>query len=157
MRTSLTDAFGPGGKWRIFVRPTLKTYGQTLPRRIGRLHFSTTSAGARVVFNYALNKHLIQTPIRYGDSFDKPSRKDLRKARQGKPPRMFQADEVRKIIDKAGVTLRAMVYLGINCGLGNNDCAMLPIKALDLKAGWLNYAEGQNVGIPSLPTLAGNR
>lgn len=43
------------------------------------------------------------------------------------------------MLDRAGVQLRAMIYLGINCGFGNNDCAMLPIKALDLKGGWLDF------------------
>jgi integrase len=32
-----------------------------------------------------------------------------------------------------------MILLGINCGLGNNDCALLPQSALDLKHGWLDY------------------
>ena len=51
---------------------------------------------------------------------------------------MFQADAIRPMIDEAGVQLRAMIYLGINCGLGNNDCAMLPMK-LELKDGWLDF------------------
>jgi hypothetical protein len=33
----------------------------------------------------------------------------------------------------------AMILLGINCGLGNFDCGMLPASAFDLKDGWLNY------------------
>jgi len=52
---------------------------------------------------------------------------------------MFEANDLRKIIDKAGVPMKAMILLGINCGLGNSDVANLPITAVDLKAGWLNY------------------
>ena len=52
---------------------------------------------------------------------------------------MFQPDDIRRIIGKAGVQLRAMIYLGINCGLGNNDCAMLTLSALDLDRGWLDF------------------
>ena len=112
-----------------------KTHGPvTLYNDIGRM---------RVVFNYAVKNHLISTPVRYGESFDKPKRKELRKARQSKPPRMFQADELRKIIDKAGVTLRAMIFLGANCGLNNMDCALLPIAAVDLKGAWLVYARNK--------------
>ena len=75
---------------------------------------------ARVLFKYAFDADLIDRPVKYGHGFRKPSKATLRKLRPGKPSRMFQADELRKIIDEAGVQTRAMVYLGINCGLGNN-------------------------------------
>ena len=32
-----------------------------------------------------------------------------------------------------------MIYLGVNCGFGNNDCAKLPTTALDLKKGWIDF------------------
>ena len=32
-----------------------------------------------------------------------------------------------------------MIYLGLNCGFGNNDCAMLPLSAVDLKRGWVTF------------------
>jgi integrase len=50
---------------------------------------------------------------------------------------MFEADDIRQLLSKAGVQLQAMILLGINCGLGNNDCAMLPMTAL--KRGWLSF------------------
>jgi integrase len=40
---------------------------------------------------------------------------------------------------RAGEALRAMVLLGINCGMGNSDCGNLPLSAVDLEAGWLDY------------------
>jgi len=93
----------------------------------------------RVLFNYAVKQGLIDVPVRYGDGFEKPSRAVLRRARQEKPRRMFQADEIRRIIDAAGVQLRAMVCLGVNCAFGNNDCAKLPMAAVDLKNGWIDF------------------
>ena len=35
--------------------------------------------------------------------------------------------------------MKAMILLGINCGLGNSDVANLPTGAVDLTAGWLDY------------------
>ena len=35
--------------------------------------------------------------------------------------------------------MRAMILLGINCGMGNTDVAELPQTALDLRAGILSY------------------
>jgi integrase len=61
----------------------------------------------------------------------------LHRAKQG--AKLFTADEVRRILDAAGTTMKAMLYLGINCGFGNSDCGNLPTSALDLDAGWLDY------------------
>ena len=60
---------------------------------------------ARILFKYAYDAGLIERPMRYGQSFKRPSRKALRKARQEKGPRMFQADEIRALLDKAGIHL----------------------------------------------------
>ena len=35
--------------------------------------------------------------------------------------------------------MKPMILLGINCGFGNADCATLPIRALDLEEGWINF------------------
>ena len=36
----------------------------------------------------------------------------------------------------AGPTMRAMILLGINCGFGNTDCAILTEDKIDLAGGW---------------------
>ena len=116
---------------------------ENLRADFAKTHNSTTLSDditrARVVFKYAFDSDLIDRPVKYGQGFKKPSRATLRKERQQKPRRMFQPDDLKKIIDKAGVQLRAMAYLGINCAFGNNDCVMLPRKALNLKKGWLDF------------------
>jgi len=93
----------------------------------------------RVVFRYAEQNQLVPAPIRYGSEFKRPSKKILRKARQAKGLRMFEAAELRAILNKAGMPLKAMILLAINTGFGNSDIANLPIKALDLKRGWLDF------------------
>jgi integrase len=52
---------------------------------------------------------------------------------------MFEAAQIRALIAAAGTQLRAMILLGINAGFGNADVATLPITALDLAGGWINY------------------
>jgi integrase len=93
----------------------------------------------RILFKHAYDEGLIERPIRYGQAFKRPSRKSLRKARQEKGPKMFQADEIRALLGVTGVHLHAMILLGINCGFGPADCGNLPKDALDLKAGWVDY------------------
>ena len=52
---------------------------------------------------------------------------------------MFQADEINALLAKAGVHMKAMLLLGINCGFGPSDCGNLPISAIDLKNGWVDF------------------
>ncbi len=94
---------------------------------------------ARCVFKYAYDAALIDKPIRYGPQFRKPGQRVLRQARHAKGPRLFEAAELHKILDAASVPLRTMVLLGVNCGFGNADCGTLPLSALDLDGGWVNY------------------
>jgi len=100
----------------------------------------------RVVFNYAYKQDLIDRPLKFGE-FKPPSKKTMRLERAKNGPRMFQPDELRKILEKADPIMRAMILLGINCGLGNMDVATLTEDKLDLKKGWLNYPRPKT-GIP---------
>ena len=121
----LSKEFAKGqGKKRRGHGPT------TLSNDIGR---------ARVVFNYAYKQGLIDRPMVYGDGFKKPSRAVLRRERSKKGVRMYTARQIRAMIGKAGPQLKAMILLGVNCGMGNQDCATLPLSALDLETGWLTY------------------
>ncbi len=94
---------------------------------------------ARVVFKFAFDEGLIASPVRYGSSFKRPNRKTLRAARHANGPKMFEAGEIKAMLDAAGEQLKAMILLGINAGYGNSDVATLPLKALDLDRGWVNY------------------
>lgn len=102
----------------------------SLGNEIGRL---------RVVFKFAYDNSLIDKPIRYGQGFNKPSRATLRKERAKNGPRMFEAIELRQILDAAPQVMRAMVLLAINGGLGNSDVSNLPLSAIDFDSGWIDY------------------
>ncbi len=101
----------------------------------------------RVVFKYAYDAGLIDRPVRFGPGFKRPSRKVLRLEKAKKGPRMFDAADLKKIVDGAANPLKAMILLGLNCGFGNADVANLPTKALDLKLGWVDYPRPKT-GIP---------
>lgn len=92
----------------------------------------------RTVFNYGV-KNGLMAPIVYGEGFRRPSKKTLREHRQSKGLKMFEAAELRGMLDKARQPLRAMLLLGINCGFGNSDVGNLPQSALDLAGGWVTY------------------
>jgi integrase len=98
----------------------------------------------RSVFKYGYDSGLIDRPVRFGPAFKKPSRRVLRKVRHDNGPWMFEAAEVRRILDAADPQLRAMILLGANCGFGNTDCAMLTLRHIDLEAGWIDFPRPKN-------------
>jgi integrase len=108
-----------------------KTWG---PHRLGKAIQFT-----RCLFKHAYEAGLIDRPSRFGPGFKRPSKKTLRLQRAKQGPKLFTAEEIRRLLDAAGVQLRAMVLLGINAGFGNSDCGNLPRSAVNLEAGWIDY------------------
>ena len=92
----------------------------------------------RVVFNFAEDEELIPGRIRYGKSFKKPSAKIVRKSKNKNGKKKFEAEEIKKILEIASPQMKAMILLGINCGFGNNDCALL--TADHIKDGWHDFS-----------------
>ena len=50
-------------------------------------------------------------------------------------PGCFNQREILAILDHATINGKAMILLGVNAAFGNTDIALLPIGAIDLKAG----------------------
>jgi integrase len=116
-------------------------------QRWGALRVRDIIQHIRSVFKHALEAGLTDKPMRFGPGFQRPSKKTLRLERAAAGPRMFEAEEIRRLLGSAGVTLGAMILLGVNAGLGNSDAGLLPLSALDLERGWLNYPR-RKTGIP---------
>jgi len=97
----------------------------------------------RGMFKYAYEIDLIDRPVKVGKAFDRPSAAAKRKTRKSAElengKRLLQVSEIRAILDDTEIPLLAMVLLGINGGFGNTDCARLPIAALDLKRGVVEF------------------
>ena len=93
--------------------PAGKKWG---PHRLARL-----IQHVRSVFKYAFDAGLIDRPVRFGPGFKQAvSKKTMRLHRAKQGPKLFTPEEVRRLLDAAGVQLRAMILLGINCGFGNS-------------------------------------
>jgi integrase len=98
----------------------------------------------RSIFKFALEQGKIAVPVRYGQSFEAPKAKKIRQDRNAHKTkhglRMFQAVEIRAILETSGPAVKAMVLLAANCGFGQSDLASLPLTALDLDGGWVDFA-----------------
>lgn len=114
LRAELAESYGPA----------------VLGNQIGRV---------RGVFKFAYESGLLEKPVRFGPEFAKPSRRTMRLARAARGERMFEPGEIRKLLEAAGPQMRAMVLLGLNCGMGNTDVASLPRKAVDLRRGMIDF------------------
>jgi integrase len=112
---------------------------QTFAKRFGPTELGNRIQITRSVFKYCYDSELLDKPKRFGPDFKKPARRVVRKDRASKAPRMFEAEDLRTIIDAAGVPLRAMILLGVNCGWGNTDIADLERRHVDLDAGDADY------------------
>ena len=118
-------------------RTRVARYGLSRRRSgLGVHALSRTITVIRGMFKYAYEVNLLDKPLRFGVFFGKPSATLKRKRRaateleNGK--RLFEPAEIRGMLATAGMPLWAMILLGINGGMGNTDCARLPIKAVNL-------------------------
>jgi len=101
----------------------------------------------RVALKYASDNGLIDRPVCYGSSFKRPSKKTLRIDRARKGAKLFTREEIGRLLGAAGVQMKAMILLGINCGFGNADCGTLPLTAVDLDKGIIDFPRPKT-GIP---------
>ena len=106
-------------------------------------------AKSRLFFNWAgpgpHGQHLIDRAPHYGDAFKAPSQTALDRERE-ETVRVLTAAQVRALLDKAldRPAMRAIIFMGINCGFGNTDCSKVVTSKLDLKGGWVNFPRTKN-------------
>lgn len=130
-------AVGKGATVGSLTPDDFMAYRAELIRRgLGSHALKRHTTLVRSVFRWGYDQDLFERLPKYGSGFG-----EVRSlATTPKAARMFTADEVRTMIAAAGAPLKAMILLGINCGFGNTDVGSLPMKAVDLKAGSIDYA-----------------
>lgn len=119
-----------------------KLYGQ-LSRKFAISTLGREVTMVKSIFTYAYQSDIIDRPPKYGPKFKGPSKTDRRKAKAKQErengPKIFSADDIRRMLDAAPIQVKAMIFLAINGGLGNMDISELHHDALDLDGGWLDY------------------
>jgi integrase len=127
--------------------PDFMTLKKKMAKRWGVVRMGNMIQMGRGVFRFGFETGLIERPVRFGPGFKRPSKKTLRlhRARQG--VKLFTAGEIRSLIETGKQPIKTMILLGINCGFGNADCGKLPLKALDLEGGWIDFPRPKT-GLP---------
>ena len=97
----------------------------------------------RAVFKFALVNGLVEKPIVFGSMFTKPKQEVVDRQRNEHRMehgyRMFEAVEIRAILAECSQPLRAMILLAANCGFGQTDLSSLPLRAVNLETGWVDF------------------
>jgi hypothetical protein len=103
---------------------------ESLAKTRGVVALANEIGRVRVVLNFAYQEALIDRPIRYGESFRKPSKAATRKHEASREmtngKKLFSPEEIRAMMQGADVHMKAMVLLAINSGCGNADLGRLP-------------------------------
>ena len=135
----LIDEFGKNRTVESLVAADFSQLRATLAKRFGPVRLGTEVVNLRSVFKFGYDNGLIKTPVRFGSEFKKPSASVMRKHRATNGKKLLTAEECQTLLEAADLRLRAMILLGLNCGFGNHDCATLPLDALDLDGGWVDF------------------
>lgn len=118
-----------------------------LAQTLGPVSIGNEIQRVRSAFKWAFDSDLIDKPVKFGPDFRRPGMKQIRLARQKKPARVFEPEEVGRLIISADRQLRAILLLGINGGLGPSDISQMVDRHLNLPAGWVDYPRPKT-GIP---------
>jgi len=88
----------------------------------------------RAFLKWAVGEDLIAKIPPHG--LEKPTAKELRKARKAQKSRLFESAEIQRLLKYASPPMRAMILLAVNAGMGNEDLALL--KTSNVKDEWLD-------------------
>ncbi len=147
----LVDSFGKNRLVDDLGPEDFQTLRTRMANRWGAVSLGNEIQMIRTVFRFGYENGIMDKPVRFGSMFRKPSAKTIRATRAAKGPQMFTPEEIRKLLEHGTINMRAMVLLGVNCALGNTDLALLPIAAVDLEGGWLDYARAKTAIARRIP------
>jgi integrase len=148
------------------IRPDeFQSFRSSLAKGCNNVTLNSKVNRCRVVFKFASDRRLIERPVHYGGSFDRPSATTLRKVKNEAGENMLEREDVLKLLDAfdgkpipvdgeekpvqlpASPAMKAMTLLGVQAGLGNTDVATLPRSAVDLDKGWIVFPRPKT-GVP---------
>jgi integrase len=154
---NLINHFGPDKRVDDFRPADFEALRAAMAKDCGLVALKNKVNRARIVLKFAYDSRLIDRPIEFGKSFDRPSAMRLRESRNRRGENLLSREELLVILDALSgktvtvgadpkqITLAkspamlAMVLLGLNAGFGNTDVATLPKSAVDLKNGWIEF------------------
>jgi integrase len=97
----------------------------------------------KAMYKWALDSELISSTPKL------KAVKTVRVRRQNRPT--FTPSQVQALLQNASPKMKAMIWLGLNCGFGGTDCSNLEWKHLDLQNGRVRLARSKTGVDRNLP------
>ena len=130
------------------IRPTeFAAFRNDLAARYAPSRLGKTVTVCRMMFTWAYESEVIDVMPRFGPNFKASTKRAARIAKAEAGPKSFTAGELKALLKESTGTFRTMILLGLNAGFGNNDVSLLPLDAVDLDAGWIDFPRPKT-GIP---------
>jgi integrase len=148
---AFANIVGTGAKVSALKPEHFSAYAKHLmtERKLGRHARRRTISYVKAMLNWGAGNGSYPIPT-YGNDFTVPdTRPDAMrqaKAREGKADysrRIVTGEEVGKLMDRANHQFKAILLLGVNCGLGPADIGRLRWRHVNLDTGELNMPRGK--------------
>jgi len=116
--SKLTSFLGKGRRVKGISTLDLQNYKRKLQGAYGSAHRVNLHIGAmKAMFHWARKNDILQnTPNIDAVSKGKIVHQEMY---------IFTSEQIKKLLSAADVKMRAMIWLGLNCGFGCTDCAQL--------------------------------
>lgn len=111
--------FGPSD----FVR-----YKRERSKQLNIVSMGNEIQRVRTAFKWLRDSKLILTEPEYGPDFRKPTALQVRKHRRTLGSKCYTPQQIHQLLDESAVHLKAMCFLGLNCGYGPTDIARLDLS-----------------------------
>jgi len=136
----LVSFLGEGRKIRNISTLDLQSYKRRLQGRYGSAHRLNLHLGVmKAIFHWARRNDILE----YIPNIDAVSRGKIIHQQRF----TFSSQEITKLLAAANAKMRAMIWLGLNCGFGCTDCARLKWTDLDFEHNRVKLARNKT-GVP---------
>jgi integrase len=140
-------------EWKSFLQLAAESLGKVKPaeglrgddfdrvveaysKRWGPVRQLNAIRTVRAAFKFALEEELIDRPVRFGQNFSGPKKRELRLHRATKGERMLEPRQLRSLINEATGCLKPAILLGVNCGFIPVDVVRL--RPQHIAGGYIN-------------------
>lgn len=131
----------------VRVAKDSKRYGGRTVKRRAASTVAIDIRNLRVFLNWCYEQEHIDKPPRYGKEFSPVGRKVARKQRRLAGRKDMSSDDIKAILSKCKPVMKAIVLLGINGAVGNQDIADIRLDNLPKfrkgREAWIDLPRGK--------------